>query len=76
MRHLNQRRAEIRPYLLPRRAAGLLLTRPDRLSAPQQKHRGELARSCPERTGLHVLIRDFAALLIPQRENQAALQAW
>lgn len=76
VRYLNQGRAEQRPHLSPRRAACLLLTRPARLSPAQQEYRDELARSCPEMTGLQALIRDFAALLTPRAENAPALEAW
>lgn len=76
-RYLNQGRADDeRPHLSPRRAARLLLTRPDRLTPGQQERLDHLAAACPEVTGALGLIQAFAALLKPDEANVAALEEW
>ncbi len=76
-RYLNQGRAEDdRSHLSPRRAARLLLTRPDRLTVAQQERLGQLASACPEIAALNALVGAFAALLKPAEENAARLEEW
>ncbi|NKX55382.1 transposase, partial [Arthrobacter mobilis] len=76
-RYLNQGRAEdARSHLPPRRAAGLLLTRPDRLTAAQQERLDRLAAACPEITAMLDLVRAFATLLRPEEANAARLEDW
>ena len=76
-RYLNQGRAdENQAHLSPRRAARLLLTRPDHLTDRQSQGGDRLAASCPQMTVLRCLIRDFAGLLKPQQTNPARLQTW
>lgn len=76
-RYLNQGRAEDdRPHLSPRRAARLLLTRPDKLTTGQQKRLGQLAAACPEITAAHGLVQAFATLLRPNESNAARLDEW
>jgi hypothetical protein len=77
VRYINQRRLDgDRPHLSPRRAARLLLTRPDRLTGGQQETLARIGAACPEMTALAALIRDFAALLVPDPGNAARLQEW
>ena len=48
VRYINQGRAEGgRPHLSPRRAARILLTRPDRLTAGQHETLAGLTAACP-----------------------------
>jgi transposase len=76
-RYLNQGRAEDdRSHLSPRRAARLLLTRPDRLTAAQQERLGQLASACPEIIAMLDLIQAFATLLKPEEANAARLEDW
>jgi Transposase len=66
VRYINQGRLDgSQPHLSPRRAARLLLTRPDRLAGGQQETVSRVEAACPEMTALATLIRDFAALLAP-----------
>jgi transposase len=77
VRYVNQGRLEgSRPHLSPRRAARILLTRPDRLTAGQQETLTGLEGTCPEMTALAGLIRSFAALLAPDPGNDARLRQW
>jgi transposase len=77
VRYINQGRAEGgRPHLSPRRAARILLTRPDRLTAGQHETLAGLTAACPEMTALASLITSFAALLAPGPGNDARLQQW
>jgi transposase len=77
VRYLNQGRAEGgRPHLSPRRAARILLTRPDRLTAGQHETLAGLTAACPEMTALTSLITSFAALLAPGPGNDARLRQW
>lgn len=76
-RYLSQGRAEDdRAHLSPRRAARLLLSRPDTLTAGQQERLDQVAVACPEITALHTLVGAFAALLKPAEANAAKLQEW
>jgi transposase len=76
-RYLNQGRAdEDQAHLSPRRAARLLLTRPDHLTDRQSERCDRLAASCPQMTALRCLIRDSAGLLKPEQTNPARLQTW
>jgi hypothetical protein len=77
VRYINQGRAEGgRPHLSPRRAARVLLTRPDRLTAGQHETLARLTAACPEMTALTSLITSFAALLAPDPGNDARLRQW
>jgi transposase len=77
VRYINQGRLDSdRPHLSPRRAARILLTRPDRLTAGQQETLAGLEGACPEMTALAGLIRSFAALLAPDPGNHARLRQW
>ena len=77
VRYINQGRLDgSQPHLSPRRAARLLLTRPDRLAAGQQETVSRVEAACPEMTALATLIRDFAALLAPDPGNATRLQEW
>ena len=61
---------------VPRRAARLLLTRPDRLTGSQQETLARIETACPEISALASHIRDFAALLVPDPGNAGRLQEW
>jgi hypothetical protein len=77
VRYINQGRLDgDRPHLSPRRAARILLTRPDRLTGGQQETLAGLEGACPEMTALAGLIRSFAALLAPAPGNDARLTQW
>ena len=77
VRYINQGRLDSdRPHLSPRRAARILLTRPDRLTAGQHETLAELTAACPEMTALASLITSFAALLAPDPGNDARLRQW
>jgi hypothetical protein len=77
VRYINQGRLDGgRPHLSPRRAARLLLTRPDHLTGGQQETLARIQAACPEMSTLASCIRDFAALLAPDPGNAARLQAW
>jgi transposase len=65
-----------RPHLSPRRAARILLTRPDRLTGSQAETRARLERARPEMTALTALTGSFARMLAPAPKNAAALQRW
>jgi len=77
VRYINQGRLEAdRPHLSPRRAARILLTRPDRLTGGQHQTLAALTAACPEMAALTSLITSFAALLAPDPGNDARLQQW
>jgi transposase len=77
VRYINQGRLDSdRPHLSPRRAARILLTRPDRLTGGQAETRARIEAACPEMTALTGLISSFAGLLAPATENEAGLQRW
>ena len=77
VRYISQGRLESdRPHLSPRRAARILLTRPDRLTAGQHETLAGLTAACPEMTALTSLITSFAALLAPDPGNDARLRQW
>ena len=77
VRYINQGRLDNdRPHLSARRAARILLTRPDRLTGGQAETRARLEAACPEMTALTSLISSFAQMLAPSRENEAGLQQW
>ena len=77
VRYINQGRLDSdRPHLSPRRAARILLTRPDRLTGGQQETLAGLGGACPQMTALAGLIRSFAALLAPSPGNDARLRQW
>jgi transposase len=77
VRYINQGRLDSdRPHLSPRRAARILLTRPDRLTGGQAETLARVGAACPEMTALAALIRSFAQMLAPAGENEAGLQRW
>ncbi len=77
VRYINQGRLDSdRPHLSPRRATRILLTRPDHLTPGQHETLAGLEGACPEMTALAGLIRSFAALLAPDRGNDARLRQW
>lgn len=77
VRYINQGRLDSdRPHLSPRRAARILLTKPDHLTGGQQETLASLESACPEMTALAGLIRSFAALLAPDPGNDARLSQW
>jgi hypothetical protein len=77
VRYLNQgRHLDDQPHLSPRRAARLLLTRPENLTERQRERLEGLATACPEMTALAGVVRSFTALLTPRKDNPAQLAAW
>ena len=77
VRYINQGRLDSdRPHLSPRRAARILLTRPDRLTGGQAETRARLVGACPEMTALTALIGTFAHMLALALENEAGLRRW
>src|SRR5215472_18473700 len=77
VRYINQGRLDSdRPHLSPRRAARILLTKPDQLTDGQRETAARLASACPEMTALASLIRSFAAMLDPDPGNEDKLQQW
>ena len=77
VRYINQGRLDSdRPHLSPRRAARILLTRPDRLTAGHQETLAGLTAACPEMTALASLVTSFAALLVPDPGNDTRLRQW
>jgi transposase len=75
--YIAQGRADAdRPDLSPRRAARLLLTRPEDLTASQQEALTAITAACPEMTAAASLVRSFAALLTPDPGNARRLQKW
>jgi transposase len=77
VRYINQGRLEgDRPHLSPRRAARILLTRPDNLTGGQAETLAGLTAACPEMTALAGLITSFAALLAPGPGNDGKLRQW
>jgi transposase len=75
VRYINQGRlGGDRPHLSPRRAARLLLTRPDRLTGGRQETLARVEAACPEMTAPAALIRGFAGMLEPDSGNAARLQ--
>ena len=70
VRYLNQGRADAgHPHLSPRRAARILLTRPDNRTGAQRETAKRLPSACPEMTALDSLTGSFAALLVPGPGN-------
>ena len=77
VRYLNQGRADgDRPHLAPRKAAQLLLTKPDNLTDGQRETAARLASACPEMKALASLIGSFAAMLDPDPANEDRLRQW
>jgi transposase len=77
VRYINQGRLDgDRPHLSPRRAARILLTRPDRLTGGQAETLARIEAACPEMTALAGLVRSFAALLTPDPGNDSKLRQW
>jgi transposase len=76
-RYLNQGRAEdMQQHLSPRQAARLLLTRPANLTDRPRERLHQIADACPEIAAVRSLVAAFAALLTPEQDNPARLQAW
>jgi transposase len=77
VQYIAQGRADSdRPHLSPRRAARLLLTRPDGLTPGQREILTVITAACPEMTAAASLVRSFAALLTPHPRNARRLQKW
>lgn len=77
VRYLNQgRHLDDQPHLSPRRAARLMLTRPENLTERQRERLAPLTAACPEMTALASIVRSFAALLAPREDNPALLAEW
>ena len=77
VRYLNQGRADApRSHLSPRKAAQLLLSKPENLNDAQRETAGRLASACPEMKTLASLIGSFAAMLAPDPANEDKLQQW
>jgi DNA-binding transcriptional MerR regulator len=77
LQYIAQGRADAdRPDPSPRRAARLLLTQPDALTASQQEILTQFTAACPEMTAAASLVRSFAALLAPHTRNARRLQKW
>jgi transposase len=77
VRYLNQgRHLDDHPHLSPRRAARLLLTRPENLTERQRERVESLSAACPEMTALATAVRSFATLLAPCKDNPTRLAAW
>ena len=71
VRYLNQGRADgERPHLSPRRAARILLTRPDNRTDAQRGTAERLASACPEMKALNELTGSFASMLAPDPANE------
>jgi hypothetical protein len=71
VRYINQGRLDSdRPHLSPRRAARILLTRPDRLTGGEAETLARIEAACPEMTALASLIRSFAQMLAPAGETR------
>jgi transposase len=77
VRYINQGRADSdRPHLAPRKAARLLLSKPDSLTAGQHETAARIAAACPQMTALASLVRSFAAMLVPDPGNDDSLRQW
>jgi hypothetical protein len=77
VRYLNQGgHLDDHPHLSPRRATRLLLTRPENLNERQRERLEAVIAACPEMAALASVVRSFAALLVPRKENSAKLAAW
>ena len=77
VRYVNQGRADSdRPHLAPRKAAQLLLTRPENMTDAQRETATRIWSACPEMNALASLIRSFAAMLDPDPGNEDRLQRW
>jgi transposase len=77
IRYLNQGRADApRSHLSPRKAARLLLSKPDNLNDSQCETAARQSSSCPEMKALASLIGSFAALLAPDPANEEKLVRW
>jgi hypothetical protein len=77
VRYLNQgRHLDDHPPLSSRRAARLLLTRPGNLTERQRERLEALTAACPEMAALAAVLRSFATLLSPRKDNPARLAAW
>jgi transposase len=77
VRYINQGRADAeRPHIAPRKAAQILLTRPDSLTESQRETAARISSACPEMKALASLISSFAAMLDPDPANKDELQQW
>jgi transposase len=52
------------------------LTRPANLTDRQRERLHQIADACPEIAAVRSLVAAFAALLTPEQDNPARLQAW
>ena len=74
VRYINQGRADAdRPHIAPRKAAQILLTRPDNLADGQRETAARLSSACPEMKALASLISSFAAMLDPGPASEGKL---
>jgi len=77
VRYINQGRADAdRPHIAPRKAAQILLTKPDNLTDRQRETTARISSACPEMKALASLIGSFAAMLDPDPANQGRLLQW
>ena len=77
VRYINQGRADAeRPHMAPRKAAQIMLTRPDTLTDARRETAARLASACPEMKALASLIGSFAAMLAPDPANEEKLRQW
>jgi transposase len=77
VRYINQGRADAdRPHIAPRKAAQILLTRPDNLTDGQRETAARISSACPEMKALASLIGSFAAMLDPDPANEGKLLQW
>ena len=77
VRYINQGRADAdRPHIAPRKAAQILLTRPDNFADGQRETAARLSSACPEMKALAILIGSFAAMLDPDPANEDKLPRW
>jgi transposase len=77
VRYLNQGRADApRSHLSPRKAARLLLTKPENLKDGPRETAERISSACPEMKALAGLIRSFAAMLDPDPANEEKLLQW
>ena len=77
VRYINQGRADAdRPHIAPRKAAQILLTRPDNVADGQRETAARLSSACPEMKALASMIGSFAAMLDPDPANEGKLLQW
>ena len=77
VRYINQGRVDVgRPHIAPRKAAQILLTRPDNLADAQRETAARISSACPEMKALASLVGSFAAMLDPDPANEGKLLQW